>query len=134
MTPNYGLSSWLTSNTGVDVAPTIPRKIAIYLAGLFCVSILYYCPLSQVYTLKTLLIELRKTSNSQWVPIGVASVPDGTTGTSILDTIRIERPLLADHAIRVKRFVRVPGVFDDTDNPATGRILYIDDTVRNAPI
>ena len=84
--------------------------------------------------MKTLLIELRKTSNSQWVPIGVASVSDDTTGSVVLDLIRKIRPELVGLAIRVRKFVRLPGIFDDDDNPATGRILYIDDTARVTPV
>jgi len=84
--------------------------------------------------MQTLLIELRKPNSRVWQPIGVASVSNGITGTTILDTIRVERPSLIDHAIRVRQFIRVPGVFDDGDNPATGRILYIDDTAHNASI
>ena len=84
--------------------------------------------------MQTLLIELRKQNSRIWQPVGVASVSNGITGTDVLDRIRVERPSLADHAIRVRKFIRIPGVFDDCDNPATGRILYIEDMARTAPV
>ena len=58
------------------------------------------------------LIEINRPGNRGWMPIGIAGVSaTWLSATDVLDRIRAEKPQLANYSIRLRRFVRMPGVY-----------------------
>ncbi len=74
------------------------------------------------------LIEFRRLNKSSaggWYPIGVVSSTTTLDGNGVLDTVRQSFPALVNYALRIRKFRRVPGIFDNKDNPALGLVLTI---------
>lgn len=74
----------------------------------------------------TFLIECQLSGSTVWKPIGIVSARSTLTGSEVLDYVRVNYPTIIGQPIRVRKFARIPGVFDTVDNPATGRILVIE--------
>ena len=74
-----------------------------------------------------MLIECRPPGKTSWRPIGIVGLECELTVGTIIDRLRIHYPALCEYGMRVKRFDRIPGIFDDTDNIAPVGIVIIDD-------
>ena len=74
----------------------------------------------------TFLIECQLNGSAVWKPIGIVSARSTLTGSEVLDYVRVNFPAIIGRPIRARKFVRIPGVFNTTDNLATGRILVIE--------
>ncbi len=80
------------------------------------------------------LIECQPPDKTTWRPIGIVGLDCELTVGTIIDRLRARYPALCEYGMRVKRFDRIPGVFDDTDNVAPVGIIILDDSPDVAPI
>ena len=74
----------------------------------------------------TFLVECQLTGSAVWKPIGIVSARSTLTGSEVLDYVRVNYPAICSRPIRARKFTRIPGVFNTTDNLATGQILVIE--------
>ena len=82
----------------------------------------------------TLLLEHNRPRTKYWRPCGIVVSDEREPLIAVLARVRETRPALHGHGLRLKRFDRVPGIFDDSDNPATGRILILPESSIDAPV